>query len=142
MKKMRKINVINLIKNRLEIAFEVNQKQKKMPIKESKMTKKERRPSCCAKTQHNHNDVNNIANPKNSLRVSIHTPGFGKYPIHLGKTDKRKKGKAVPKPKPENNKKEIYQGCVTATPNAAPINGAVHGVATIVVNIPDEKELK
>ena len=32
------------------------------------------------------------------------------------------------------------QGCVTATPTAVPMKGAVHGVAAIVASAPVKKE--
>ena len=34
----------------------------------------------------------------------------------------------------------MAQGCVTAKPTAAPMNGAVHGVAATVASAPVKKE--
>ena len=47
----------------------------------------------------------------------------------------------MPSPSPVKIKKEAFEGVVRAAPKAAPINGAVHGVATMVVRTPFKKVL-
>ena len=48
-------------------------------------------------------------------------------------------GKARPKPRLKNTANSAAGGCANANPTAAPINGAVQGVATIVANTPVKK---
>ena len=45
-------------------------------------------------------------------------------------------GSAIPKPNEINTNIAISHDCVKANPIAGPINGAVHGVATVVAKTP------
>ena len=54
----------------------------------------------------------------------------------LGKIESIIYGKENPIPKDKKIKKDENPGCKIAKPNAEPINGAVHGDATITARTP------
>ena len=88
------------------------------------------------KIQTNHNDVANIGNAKNCFRVSIHFPGFGRELIKFGYIASIRYGMAKPIPRDANTGIVVPEGWINAYPSAAPINGAVHGEATITARTP------
>ena len=78
--------------------------------------------------------------PMNCLKVSIHAPGFGRYLSKAGKNENNKYGNATPSASIVKIMNACTPDCVKANPNAGPINGPVHGVATKVANTPLKKE--
>ena len=99
---------------------------------------------CLPTTQSNHKAVKNRGKAKNCLKVSIQGPGFGSLEVRLGNHVRAMKGSAIPNPRNAKTSNATYIGCEMANPNAGPINGAVHGLATVVANTPvkndDESE--
>ena len=99
---------------------------------------------CLPTTQSNHKAVKNKGKAKNCLKVSIQGPGFGSLEERLGNHVRAMKGSAIPNPRNAKTSNATYIGCEMANPSAGPINGAVHGLATVVANTPvkndDESE--
>ena len=91
-------------------------------------------------TQNNHIAVPNIKNEKNCFKYFIHSPGFGKNSISLGKIAIRKYGNANPSPRNRKISIEKVLDCTNAYPNAAPMNGAVQGEATKTDKTPVKNE--
>ena len=122
------------------LIFNINQNNKEMIRIETKRLINKFIFVCKLKTQINHNAVANIGNAKNSFNVIIQLPGFGSNLIKFGDIDKTRYGIANPIPSDAKIGMVIAEGCISAYPRAAPINGAVHGDATMTARTPVKKD--
>ena len=75
-------------------------------------------------------------------KVSIQGPGLGSQAAHPGMQQSKSQGSAMPKPSARKTASASAAGCVTAKPSAAPIKGAVQGLATMTASMPVRKELR
>ena len=63
-------------------------------------------------------------------------PRLGRQVGAVGAALKAVKGAANPRPRARNTSAADHTGCVSANPSAAPMNGAVHGLATTTASAP------
>ena len=89
--------------------------------------------------QHNQIAVNNIGKAKNSLKVFNQGPDLGISRVAPGIVASKINGIASPMPSMRMVINKMVGGWVKANPKAGAINGAVHGVATSVINSPVKK---
>ena len=73
-------------------------------------------------------------------RTSIQGPGLGMRAASPGTADSRRKGAAIPSASAVKTPSDAPTEWDRAYPTAAPMKGAVQGVATAVANIPLRKE--
>ncbi len=73
------------------------------------------------------------------MNHSIHAPGRGSSRARPGTALTAAIGAASPQPSATNTDNAAGTGAISANPSAAPMNGAVHGVATIVASTPVAK---
>ena len=73
------------------------------------------------------------------LKISIHAPGRGRMRVHAGWKLRRRYGAASPRASAVKTAKVMAAGCARAKPMAAPMSGAVQGVATTVARTPVKK---
>ncbi len=107
-----------------------------MEIKPHITTKDLLIPICFDNTQASHNEDAYIGNERNSLSVTIQFPGFGINLATPGVIDIRMYGNEIPNPNDVKINRVVIACCEIAKVRAGAINGAVHGLATNVTNIP------
>ncbi len=83
--------------------------------------------------------VANSGTAVSCFSVSIHAPGRGSNRVHAGCSVSSTYGNASPIASAVNTANVTPAGCASANPIAAPISGAVHGVATTVASTPVKK---
>ena len=72
-------------------------------------------------------------------RRCIQGPGLGRNRSQAGSRLSSKTGRAKPPPRVRNTASASQAGRVTAKPSAAPMKGAVHGLATTAARTPVAK---
>src|SRR4029079_6792948 len=80
-------------------------------------------------------------NARNCFRRSIHAPGLGSMRRQPGYQVSNTNGSAMPAPSAANTSSVNGAGCASANPNAAPMNGAVHGDAMTTARMPESTAL-
>ena len=91
---------------------------------------------CRQNTQPSHATVPNIGTASTRFIVSIQAPGRGIRCISAGTNGNTTYGSASPAPMAVNTRKLSAAGRSTANASAAPMSGAVHGVATTTASTP------
>jgi hypothetical protein len=94
-------------------------------------------PAWAPSTHASHATVAKSGKASTCRKVSIHAPGFGKRRSHRGKSESSSTGSAMPTPSAANTASANPADWDTVKPTAAPMNGAVHGVATTVASTPE-----
>ena len=112
---------------------------KNRPIKRSRNPIK---PACLCTTHASHIAVRPIGIDINWPTRTIHTPGLGRKLSPDGMAESTIVGKATPRPSDKKIKRDTKNDWDKPHPIAAPINGPVHGVATITVKHPNNNELR
>jgi hypothetical protein len=96
-------------------------------------------PAWRATTQSSQITVANIGKASNCRRTSIHSPGRGSNAPSLGKNPITRNGSAMPMPRKRKMPRPKIAGPASADAIAAPMKGAVHGVATATATRPVPK---
>src|SRR5690606_26685965 len=94
---------------------------------------------CSPKTQASQSTVAKSGKAIACLKVSIQRPGLGSSAASRGTNESVRYGSAIPTASALNTGRATTAGCVSAKPRAAPMNGAVQGVATTVASTPEKK---
>ena len=97
------------------------------------------RESCCDSTQSSQTAARPTGIAITFFSVSIQAPGFGSHFTQPGKMVRRSHGSAMPNPSTRNTVTAMAAGCESAKPSAAPMKGAVQGLATMTARIPVKK---
>ena len=87
----------------------------------------------------NQEEVIRRIKPKKNLKFIIHVPGVGISFRKVGLNKIKRQGKENPKAINEKIIKIFTLDVIDEKPIAVPKNGALHGVAINVANIPDKK---
>ena len=93
-------------------------------------------PACRLMTHNSHAAAAYIGNASAPRSTSIQAPGRGSSRATPGTSAKARNGAANPSPNAPNTSSATGAGAASATANAAPINGAVQGVATSTASSP------
>ncbi len=96
-------------------------------------------PACRPSTHTSQTTVANIGKASACFSRSIHGPGRGKRWRQPGISTKAMYGTAMPRPSVPNTARASGAGWVTAKPSAAPMNGAVQGLAASTASTPEPK---
>mmetsp|Transcript_23223 Transcript_23223/g.54973 ORF Transcript_23223/g.54973 Transcript_23223/m.54973 type:complete len:221 (+) Transcript_23223:2387-3049(+) len=96
-------------------------------------------PACWASTHSSQTTAAYIGKARACLKVSIHAPGRGSQRWAAGQNASTRKGRARPRPSARNTASITAAGWASAKARAAPMKGAVQGVATTAASTPVKK---
>ena len=83
-----------------------------------------------------HRLVATIIRPNRIFKRFIQIPGRGSFNASEGRRATSNQGSAIPMPKPVKIRNNVIQDAPKAKATAVPKNGAEHGVANKVANMP------